>query len=94
MQKEKKNTDNRFDKIVDELFKKYHYGKGELKMRDPQRIDKILNMIATLWRRNQDQRLGQLLYNYAGFKDTDYNTEDDKIEEKLREAISNIKRGE
>jgi uncharacterized protein YihD (DUF1040 family) len=61
-------------------------------MRDPQRIDRILNLIAVIWRRDPDLRLGQLLYNFAGFKDADYNTEDDLTEKKLREFISTIKR--
>jgi uncharacterized protein YihD (DUF1040 family) len=60
-------------------------------MRDPERIERILNMIATMWKRNPDQRLGQLLYNYAGFKDTDYETEDDITEKKLEESVRKFK---
>lgn len=35
--------------------------------RDPRRIPRILKRIEKLWERYPDQRLGQLLQNYAGF---------------------------
>lgn len=60
-------------------------------MRDRDRIERILNMIATLWKRNPDMRLGQLLYNYGGFEDADYNTEDDETEKNLEESVSKFK---
>jgi uncharacterized protein YihD (DUF1040 family) len=63
-------------------------------MRDPQRIDRILNLIAVAWRRNPDQRLGQLLYNYAGFEGDIFNYEDDRTEQKLQEFIMRINRKE
>lgn len=61
-------------------------------MRDPQRIDRILNLIAVIWRRNPDLRLGQLLYAHAGFEGDIYNYEDDITEEKLLQYLSTIKR--
>jgi uncharacterized protein YihD (DUF1040 family) len=63
-------------------------------MRDPQRINRILNLIATIWLRNPDMRLGQLLYSYAGFEGDIFNYEDDKTEEKLIEFMMRIKRTE
>jgi uncharacterized protein YihD (DUF1040 family) len=63
-------------------------------MRDPQRIDRILNLIAVIWRRNPDLRLGQLLYSYAGFEGDIFYYEDDKTEEKLIEFMMRIKRKE
>jgi hypothetical protein len=60
-------------------------------MRDPERIERILNLIVALWKRNPDMRLGQLLYNYGGFKDADYNTEDDETEKNLEESVRKFK---
>ena len=34
-------------------------------MRDPERIDRILEKIGRLWHRYPDQRLGQLIDNYV-----------------------------
>jgi uncharacterized protein YihD (DUF1040 family) len=59
-------------------------------MRDPERIDRILNLIAVIWRRNPDLRLGQLLYSFAGFEGDIFNCEDDKTEKLLEE---NLKEG-
>lgn len=64
-------------------------------MRDPQRINRILNLIATIWLRYPDMRLGQLLYNFAGFeglKGDIFNYEDDETEKKLLEFVGTIKR--
>lgn len=60
-------------------------------MRDIDRIERILNLIATLWKRNPDMRLGQLLYNFGGFKDTDYEIEDDMTEQRLEESVRSRK---
>jgi hypothetical protein len=38
--------------------------KGE-KMRDPKRIDKILEMLGTLWKEHPDQRFFQLCVNFT-----------------------------
>jgi uncharacterized protein YihD (DUF1040 family) len=61
-------------------------------MRDPQRIDRILNLIAVIWRREPDLRLGQLLVNIAGFDKDPYYYEDDITEEKLKTFLETIKR--
>ncbi len=63
-------------------------------MRDPQRINRILNLIATVWIRNPDLRLGQLLYSFAGFEGDIFNYEDDRTEEKLTEFVMRINRKE
>jgi len=61
-------------------------------MRDPARIDRILNLIAVIWRRNPDLRLGQLLSNFAGFEGDPFHYEDDETEQKLTEFIMRINR--
>lgn len=61
-------------------------------MRDPNRIDRILNLIAVLWRRNPDMRLGQLLSNFADFRSDPFYIEDDITEEKLKSWLEKIKR--
>ena len=34
-------------------------------MRDPERIDRMVEKLRTLWHRHPDQRLGQLIENYV-----------------------------
>jgi uncharacterized protein YihD (DUF1040 family) len=34
-------------------------------MRDPERIDRVLTTLKTIWKRNPDMRLGQLVVNAA-----------------------------
>lgn len=63
-------------------------------MRDPNRISRILNLIATLWKNNPDMRLGQLLSNFAEFRGDPFYYEDDITEEKLRSWVEKIKRKE
>ena len=58
--------------------------KKELTMRKA-RIKRILSMIEKIWEKHPDQRFGQLLFNYAGFQDSDYFVEDDIIEEKIKD---------
>lgn len=48
-------------------------------MRDPKRIDRILELIRQEWEKYPDQRLGQLLENMYG-QPVEYYTEDDKFE--------------
>lgn len=56
-------------------------------MRDPARIDRALNLISVIWHRYPDQRLGQLLINYAWGRDVDvFNREDDDTLSNLRNA--------
>lgn len=59
-------------------------------MRDPERINRILNKIRTAWSVRPDMRLGQLLINLTGIDQTDlFQLEDDELEanlDKLNEA--------
>lgn len=50
-------------------------------MRNPNRIEPILEEIKEIWEKNPDLRLLQLLLN----TNNDYYTEDDKLLEDLRE---------
>lgn len=56
-------------------------------MRDPDRIDRILELLRAAWKRNPDQRLGQLVLNACRgeprWPDV-FNVEDDKLEAGLR----------
>lgn len=56
-------------------------------MRDPQRIDVILNLIKGIWHRCPDLRLMQLLFNALPVLDAGalYNIEDEDLVEKLKE---------
>lgn len=56
-------------------------------MRDPDRIFRILNLIQLIWLRCPDMRLGQLLSNFAQFNTDPYYYEDDRTEQKLKEAL-------
>ena len=55
-------------------------------MRDPQRIDRLLEKIRFIWKNHQDLRLGELINNpgYPFFEDI-YFMEDDELEKKLNE---------
>ena len=53
-------------------------------MKDPKRIDRILGLIRTIWKRNPDLRLCQLMGNTIEPGD-DYYREDDVLEAQLRE---------
>lgn len=59
-------------------------------MRDPERIDRILKLISTIWYKYPDLRLGQLLFTFADFIDDVFYYEDDKTEKLLEE---NLKEG-
>lgn len=65
-------------------------------MRDPDRIDRILNLISVIWHFCPDLRLGQLLINIngSGFEKSGYAFEDDNMEKNLTEFIMRINRGE
>lgn len=52
-------------------------------MRDPKRIDRILDQIREVWKKHPDLRLMQLLGNcFQGIDN--YYTEDDEVESLLR----------
>lgn len=50
-------------------------------MRDPERIDPVIDAIRSVWKMNPDLRLMQLLGNC--FSDDPYHTEDDRLVELL-----------
>ena len=53
-------------------------------MRNPERIDTILQKLEIYWRKNPDLRLGQIIGNAKG----GFYTEDNVIEEELDKLIS------
>lgn len=54
-------------------------------MRDPARIDRILGIVKTIWKRAPDLRLMQLLINAVPRMDVDqYYFEDDELEKALK----------
>ena len=59
-------------------------------MRDPARIERILNKIGVIWEKNPDLRFGQLMYCLFDLfkveKDI-FIIEDDKLEETLNKKI-------
>lgn len=52
-------------------------------MRDPIRINRIMNLIKRIWKKNVDYRLFQLLGNCFNAGDN-YYIEDNELEKKLR----------
>ena len=58
---------------------------GVIKMREQERIDRITNLINTMWKKTPDMRFGQLLINIGVMEDdmVMWNIEDDKWEEHL-----------
>jgi hypothetical protein len=57
-------------------------------MRDPQRIQRLLQLIRRIWEESPDIRLGQLLANASiGLENNIFNYEDDKLEADLRDFI-------
>lgn len=58
-------------------------------MRDPKRIDKILNRLKKVWRNNPDLRLGQLILNtfsiHNGVDSMVYRMEDEEFIKKIED---------
>ena len=54
-------------------------------MRDPRRIDRILELIKKVWTRSPDLRLTQIIMNALQANYDPYYVEDNILEEKLRE---------
>jgi len=52
-------------------------------MRDPKRIDRVLDRVRELWNIYPDQRLGQLLQNYVFGRGDNFYIEDDETERML-----------
>lgn len=62
-------------------------------MRDPERIDKVLEKIKQLWKQVPDWRLGQLIVNlskHSGFGNDAFYIEDDKLIESIEELLKTI----
>lgn len=59
-------------------------------MRDPERIDRILEKLGTLWRAVPDQRLGQLVINLTNDMECPktFNIEDDDLEKRIDEWLT------
>lgn len=57
-------------------------------MRDPARIDRIINKLRAAWKANPDLRLGQLIHNTVPtqYKADFFYLEDDQIEKCIDEA--------
>lgn len=64
-------------------------------MRDPQRIDTILELVRQVWVEQPDLRLGQLIFNAARMRDPElkdiYNIEDAVLQKGLRRYLERIK---
>lgn len=59
-------------------------------MRDPKRINNIINLIRRIWKKSPDLRLCQLLGNcYKGIQDL-YYKEDEELEQKLKEFYKDL----
>lgn len=62
-------------------------------MRDPERIDRILNLVDAIWQRYPDLRLTQLLLNAmpTGMDESQvYNFDDDRLEACLLQHLTDI----
>lgn len=53
-------------------------------MRDPARIDRILELVEKLWHDSPDLRLTQLIMNVLYMSSDPYYVEDDRLEEALK----------
>lgn len=60
-------------------------------MRDPKRIDKVLDVVKQAWAKNPDLRFGQLILNLTTNANALYYVEDDTMIEALEKAYD-IKR--
>jgi uncharacterized protein YihD (DUF1040 family) len=57
-------------------------------MRDPNRIDKVLNTIKFFWKKNPDLRLAQMILNLAGDNEDIFFMEEDELLERLNALYS------
>lgn len=55
-------------------------------MRDPNRIDRILETIREYWKKNPDLRLSQIIHN-ADVRDLHFHLEDDELEKEIRKTL-------
>lgn len=59
------------------------------RFRDPWRIERIVALLASYWRRNPDLRLGQIVVNALGVNSPEvFYAEDDEVERGIRAAIA------
>ena len=56
-------------------------------MRDPERIERICDLLKEVWKQYPDWRLGQLIFNLTGKYDCFY-VEDNVLEEKLKGVMN------
>ena len=63
-------------------------------MRDPKRIDSILNRIKRIWNKYPDLRLGQLIANVISDDSILYMLEDEEMIRSLEDFYSKIGYGE
>lgn len=64
-------------------------------MRDPARIDEVLELLRAVWTLEPDLRLGQLVYNAARIRDPELNDvfsiEDSSLQKGLARYLEQIK---
>ena len=58
-------------------------------MRDPERIDVIIEKLRAVWKKNPDLRITQLLWALARSNYTFFYVEDDFVEKRLDRALLN-----
>lgn len=58
-------------------------------MRDPARIDRILELVEKIWRNSPDFRLTQLIMNALNITYDPYYIEDNELEEALKSFCNN-----
>lgn len=81
-------------RLCDECFKNLaglmgaHTLRGK-HMRDPKRINKVLELLRTYWLSHPDLRLGQIVSNASGIRQLDdpFYMEDDQLERWLRRQL-------
>ena len=60
-------------------------------MRDPQRIDKFINELGTLWKdKVPDWWFGQLMYNFLSAKGDPFYWEEDEFLKKFKEYLEGL----
>jgi hypothetical protein len=74
-----------FIDLLEVIHEAFEERKRKVAMRDPERINRILELLRQYWHSNPDLRLAQIVGNFGG-KDP-YYFEDDKLEAELREKL-------
>ena len=60
-------------------------------MRDPQRIDKLINELGIIWKdKVTDWRFGQLMYNFLSAKGDPFYWEEDEFLKKFKEYLEGL----